>query len=82
MPERKRSKDGTSETEDFVSDEVGTPEHSGRAGGELERKVGTRDEKRQAEGDAGLTRVTKEDEEGEGNLGGLHGTGDEEGRGS
>ncbi len=82
MADRKRSKDGESEVEEFLDDAVEAPNHSGRAGGELERKVGTRDEKRQAEGDAGPTRVTKEDEKGEGNLGGLHGTGDEDGRGS
>lgn len=82
MPERKRSQDGTSETEEFLPGEAGTPAQSGRSGGELERKVGTRDEERQSEGDAGPTRVTKEDEKGDGNLGGLHGTGDEDGKGS
>ena len=82
MAERKRSKDGTSETSEFVDDSVDTPSQAGRAQGELERKVGTRDEERQADGDAGTTRVTKRDEKGEGNLGGLHGTGDEGGKGS
>ncbi|MGR3323124.1 MAG: hypothetical protein ACU0DK_14470 [Pseudooceanicola sp.] len=76
MAERHRSQDGTRETEEFVDDEIGTPSHQGRAQGNLERKVGTRDEKKRAEDDrAGKTRVTKEDEEGEGNLGGHHGTG-------
>ncbi|SPJ22466.1 hypothetical protein [Palleronia abyssalis] len=82
MAERKRSKDGTSETEQYVDDKVGTPGHSGRAQGELERSVGTRDERRQTEHGEGATRVTKQDEKGEGNLGGLHGTGDEDGKGS
>ncbi len=82
MAERKRSKDGESEVEDYLDEAVEAPGHSGRSGGELERKVGTRDEERQAGGDAGPTRVTKEDEKGEGNLGGLHGTGDEDGKGS
>lgn len=78
MAERKRSQDGTRETDDFVSD-AATPHQQGRAQGELERKVATRDEKKQAVKGTGKTRVTKEDEDGEGNLGGLHGTGDKEG---
>lgn len=82
MAERKRSKDGGSDVEKFLDDAVEAPDHSGRAGGGLERKVGTRDERRQADRDAGVTRATKEDEKGEGNLGGLHGTGEEEGEGS
>ena len=81
MAERHRSKDGTSETEKFL-DDAATPGHQGRAEGELERKVGSRDEERQAKYGEGATRVTKEDEKGEGNLGGLHGTGDEDGKGS
>lgn len=76
MPERKRSREGTGETEDFVDDETGTPGQAGRAGGELGRRAGTRDEAGQAEGDAGPARVTRSDEKGERNLGGLHGTGD------
>ena len=49
----------------------------GRSGeGDLPREIGTRDEKRRAEkGEAGVTRVAKKDEKGEGNLGGHHGTG-------
>ncbi|TDL78061.1 hypothetical protein E2L08_12225 [Palleronia sediminis] len=82
MAERKRSKDGTSETERYVDDAVATPGQAGRAQGELERKVGTRDELNQAEHGEGTTRVTKADEKGQGNLGGLHGTGDEDGKGS
>jgi hypothetical protein len=76
MAERKRSADGRRETLDYV-DEVSTPGHSGRAQGNLERKVGTRDEKKRAEQDRpGATRVRKSDEKGEGNLGGHHGTGE------
>ena len=77
MADRYRSKDGKSETEEFVED-VPTPDQQGRADGNLERKVGTRDSlKRATNDDAGATRVTKEDEEGQGNLGGHHGTGKE-----
>ncbi|QFU08460.1 hypothetical protein PARPLA_03061 [Rhodobacteraceae bacterium THAF1] len=82
MAERKRSKDGVSETEQYIDNEVSTPEASGRDGGELERKVGTRAEESAAKHGEGVERVTKEDEKGEGNLGGLHGTGDEDGKGS
>lgn len=75
MAERKRSQDGRRETEEYL-DDTATPGHQGRAQGNLERTVGTRDEKKRAEDDrAGATRVTKADEEGEGNLGGHHGTG-------
>ena len=76
MAERKRSKDGTSETEKFVPD-PSTPTQQGRAGGNLERKVGTRDERKRAEKGEGATRVRKSDEKGSGNLGGHHGTGDD-----
>ncbi len=82
MAERKRSNDGGSEVENYLDDATEAPGHSGRAGGELERKVGSRDEERQSKNHEGPTRVTKDDEKGEGNLGGLHGTGDEEGKGS
>lgn len=74
MAERKRSSDGTRETEKFIDDEA-TPSHQGREGGTLERKVGTRDLLKQAEQGGGATRVHKADEKGEGNLGGHHGTG-------
>lgn len=76
MAERKRSKDGTRETEQFVTPEE-TPSQQGRAGGNLERKVGTRDLLKQATQGGGATRVRKSDEKGEGNLGGHHGTGDD-----
>lgn len=76
MSERKRSKDGVRETERFTEGPP-TPGHQGRGGeGDLPREIGTRDEKRRAEkGDAGVTRVTKSDEKGEGSLGGYHGKG-------
>ena len=61
MPERKRSKDGVRETEQFEAPEAGTP---GRSGGNLARKIGTKDElKRTREDPAGVTRVTKSDEQ-------------------
>ena len=78
MAERKRSKDGTSETEQYVDDSVSTPGASGRDGGELERKVGTRAEENAAKHGEGVERVTKADERGEGGLGGHHGTGSDE----
>ena len=77
MAERLRSKDGVSETERFV-DDADTPAQQGRAQGNLERNVGTQDALKRAEKgeDAGVTRVTKQDEKGQGNLGGHHGTGE------
>ena len=77
MAERHRSSDGVSETEQFVSDRP-TPGQQGRAQGNLERKVGTRDELKQSVGDGGATRVHKADEKGQGDLGGHHGTGGED----
>lgn len=75
MAERYRSNDGHSETDEFLED-VETPSQQGRAQGNLERKVGTRDDMRQlTEGDV-TTRVLKSDEKGQGDLGGHHGTGD------
>ena len=76
MVERLRSQDGTRETEAYI-DDVDTPSQQGRAQGNLERQVGTRDEAKRAEQDRpGATRVAKSDEKGQGNLGGHHGTGD------
>ncbi|QQA44427.1 hypothetical protein [Pelagovum pacificum] len=75
MAERHRSQDHERETDDFIEDDLGTPGQQGRAQGNLERQVGTRDEEKQAEKGAGKTRVTKSDEAGEGDLGGHHGTG-------
>ena len=75
MAERYRSQDGRQETKDYL-DGAETPGQQGRSGGNLERKVGTRDALKRAEQDRpGATRVTKSDEKGDGNLGGHHGTG-------
>lgn len=62
MPERKRSKDGTRETDSFTGvDAGGSP---GRAGGDLARDIGSKDElKRSQEDPAGVTRVRKSDEQ-------------------
>ncbi|QIE47055.1 hypothetical protein G5B38_16825 [Pseudohalocynthiibacter aestuariivivens] len=78
MADRQRSKDGKRETETIVQDEK-TPTQQGRAGGNLERDVGTRAALNRAKGDRpGVTRVRKSDEKGQGNLGGHHGTGEED----
>ncbi len=77
MSERHRSSDGTRETEAFTEG-AATPSQQGRAQGNLERKVGTRDELKQDEQGGGATRVHKSDEKGQGDLGGLHGTGGDE----
>ncbi|MCR8825996.1 hypothetical protein [Pseudosulfitobacter koreensis] len=75
MADRHRSNDGKQETKEYL-DDAETPSDQGRADGNLERKVGTRDTlKRTKDDNAGATRVHKSDEKGEGNLGGLHGTG-------
>ncbi len=62
MADRKRSQDGERETEKYV-DDAATPSQQGRADGNLERKVGTRDLLKRAEQDKpGVTRVHKQDE--------------------
>lgn len=62
MADRHRSKDGTRETETYTDDSA-TPGQQGRAGGNLERKVGTRDLLKRAQKDRpGATRVRKSDE--------------------
>jgi|TARA_B100000965_G_C19161685_1_gene570611 hypothetical protein len=62
MAERKRSEDGRRETEEYL-DGTETPDQAGRAGGETERQVGTRDLQKRAEEDQpGATRVRKSDE--------------------
>ncbi len=77
MADRARSSDGRKETSEYI-DTADTPDQQGRAGGNLERKVGTRDLlKRATNDDAGPTRVHKSDEKGQGNLGGHHGTGED-----
>jgi len=78
MTERHRSADHSRETQKYVDEDLKTPAQGGRSQGNLERDVGTRDEKKRAEkDDPGVSRVTKSDEAGEGNLGGHHGTGKE-----
>ncbi len=69
MAERERSKDGTRQTEAYVSDADKGMEGAqpGRDGGDLNRKIGTRDELKRAEqDDPGITRVRKSDEQEEG----------------
>lgn len=62
MAERHRSQDGRRETEDYL-DAAKTPSQHGRGGGNLERKVGTRDLLKRATQDRpGVTRVRKSDE--------------------
>ncbi|QFT59436.1 hypothetical protein FIU94_11435 [Sulfitobacter sp. THAF37] len=61
MAERKRSKDGSKDSEKIIG-EAADISHQGRAGGNLERDVGTQDEaKRATEKPAGVTRVTGQD---------------------
>ncbi|KRS15864.1 MULTISPECIES: hypothetical protein [Roseobacteraceae] len=63
MAERKRSKDGSRDSEEYIDETTGEPGDEGRAGGTLARKIGTRDEeKRNTERPAGRTRVTGADE--------------------
>ena len=62
MAERKRSHDGRSETDEILGD-AATPDQQGRAGGQLSRRVGTRDElRRVTEENPGTTRVRGADE--------------------
>ncbi len=66
MAERERSKDGTRETDAYIDkdDKTAPGGQPGREGGDLSRKVGTRDELKRAEHDnTGATRVRKSDEE-------------------
>ena len=77
MAERLKSKDGTRETEPFTRG-AATPSQQGRAQGTLERQVGIRAPKREAEQGDVITRVTKKDEKGQGDLGGHHGTGEKD----
>ncbi len=66
MAERKRSQDGSRDT-DKVLGAGGEVDQQGRAGGNLERRVGTRDEmKRATERPAGATRVKGKDKREEG----------------
>lgn len=62
MADRKRSSDMSRDTDKILGDKTPTGQQ-GRAGGDLARKVATRDEeKRATERPAGATRVTKQDE--------------------
>lgn len=68
MADRKRSKDGSRETEDVLGEKPENldkvPSDQGRAGGEMARKVGTRDEKkRHDKTSAGNTRPQAQDED-------------------
>lgn len=62
MAERKRSKDGKSETSQY-REAGGGGGDAGRSGGNLARDIGTEDALKRAEEDrAGTTRVEKSDE--------------------
>ncbi|MGR3444379.1 hypothetical protein DU478_05935 [Thalassococcus profundi] len=66
MAERIKSKDGTRETEEILGekpeDMEPAPDAQGRKGGEMNRKVGTRDEeKRYDETSSGATRPLDQD---------------------
>ena len=63
MAERHRSNDGHRDTEDVLGDKDKIAEQ-GRAGGNLARKIGTRDEEKRAKDrPGGKTRVTKSDDQ-------------------
>jgi hypothetical protein len=69
MVDRKRSIDGSKEAQEIAENAGIAAEggQQGRAGGRLARQVGTKDElKRAFEQPAGVTRVTKSDEQDEG----------------
>ncbi|MBB06530.1 MAG: hypothetical protein CML03_13640 [Pseudooceanicola sp.] len=65
MADRHRSHDNRSETKEILGDSADNPDappHQGSAGGELQRKVGTRDEKKRLdETSAGATRPLGQD---------------------
>jgi hypothetical protein len=64
MAERKRSHDGSRDT-DLLPGAGGSISQQGREGGRLQRKIASRDElKRATERPAGRTGVKKSDEEG------------------
>lgn len=61
MAERHRSKDGVKETDKYIS-EADDIDHQGRAGGGLQRDVGTKAEKKRVvDKPEGHTRVSGED---------------------
>jgi|DeeseametaMP1786_FD_contig_31_824132_length_1430_multi_15_in_0_out_0_1 hypothetical protein len=65
MAERHRSQDGHRETEDILGDKpehLDAPDQGGAKGGNIQRKVGTRDEKKRLdETSAGATRPLGQD---------------------
>ncbi len=66
MAERHRSSDGKRETEEVLGqrpeESTSTPGQQGREGGEVQRKVGTRDEEKRAdETSSGATRPLGQD---------------------
>ncbi|HBZ43130.1 MAG TPA: hypothetical protein DEO85_03545 [Maritimibacter sp.] len=70
MAERGKSKDGRSETEEILGGKPEKPDEAvqeGSTGGNLQRKVGTRDEmKKVDETSAGNTRPLAKDQDGSG----------------
>ncbi|WP_407496131.1 hypothetical protein [Pseudooceanicola sp. MF1-13] len=70
MADRHRSQDGTRETEEILGEKpenLEAPDHQGAKGGELQRKVGKRDErKRLDETSAGATRPLGQDQDSSG----------------
>ena len=68
MAERQKSKDGERDTERLLNeapeDMDQAPDAQGRAGGEISRKVGTRDEKKRVdETSSGATRPLAQDQD-------------------
>ena len=65
MAERKRSKDGSRDSDEFVDNSTEQPDQEGRGGGTLTRKIGTRDEEKRAKekpaGDPGRTGADERD---------------------
>ncbi|MCE0504762.1 MULTISPECIES: hypothetical protein [unclassified Roseivivax] len=71
MAERIRSKDGDRETEKVLGEKPEdlpeAPDQAGRAGGEISRKVGTRDEEKRRDATSnGPTRPKAQDQDGSG----------------
>ncbi|MBY5971155.1 hypothetical protein [Pseudooceanicola marinus] len=71
MAERARSKDMSRDTEEVLGvapeEMEEAPEAQGRKGGEIQRKVGTRDEEKRVSGNAtGATRPLAQDQDGSG----------------
>ncbi|MGI3168265.1 hypothetical protein ACRARG_03875 [Pseudooceanicola sp. C21-150M6] len=70
MAERHRSQDMRRETEEILGqapETLNAPDHQGAKGGELQRKVGSRDEKKRLdETSAGATRPLAQDQDSSG----------------